>query len=309
MAHYDAMDWMEFAFFSANVQHVFPNLDLFRQLDLYHKANCFVEKQSTIDFTRGLASGVEPALRDALQSPTLIVTFHYGYYRMLPVSLLQLGYKLCVLVSRDTLDMQRSYYEKSLKAEWLQHLQFLVAEDPKLFFKIRRYMDIGYAVLCYADGGAGVKNHPDPHNLKMQEVQLGTAMLQSRAGFADIAYLLQRDMLLLLAPTALEEPWCLKIAERYCPKTYASRKNFVSQVLQGIYTQLDMKLKARPEAWESWHYLHRCMPPKSSFSTWPVEQRFIPFCYQEKTFILDRAHYNSYPLKVQQFEQIIASPC
>lgn len=300
----DTHEWTEFAFFSANFQHVMQICGLQSQLQYFDRTVKFAQLQTTIDLSQRLATACGPALHHALQSPAFIVTFHFGFYRLIPVSLLKMGYRLALLVSRDVFDNQQAFYAKVLRPEWFDKLVFVRAEDPQLFFKIRQLRKKGYQILCYADGGAGAKpiDQAGPGTTK---VVLGEAHLRARSGFADMAYLLGAPLCLLMPPIEEEAIWDLAATEVYMPERCPSRRQFVKGVMDSLYAHLGQALIGAPHAWECWLYLHRTMPPKSFIEAWPIADRFMPFMQEQQGFVLDKGLYKIYPLEENKFKKTL----
>lgn len=301
----DAPEWTEFAFFSANFQHVMQIHGLPSQLQHFEQTVRFAQRQSTIDLSQGLASVCSTMLKDTLEAPAFIITFHFGFYRLIPVSLLKMGYRVALLVSREVFDSQQAFYAKALPPEWFDKLVFVLAEDGQLFFKIRQLRKKGYQILCYADGGAGAKPRNQADAEKATQVVLGEAYLQARSGFADMAYLLDAPLCLLMPPAEREAAWILDALEVYMPAGYASRKLYVKKVMGSLYAHLSRALLQTPYAWECWFYLHRTMLPKSFMETWPIADRFMPFTQGQQGFVLDKGLYEIYPLEENKFKKTL----
>ncbi|MGH2624166.1 MAG: hypothetical protein ACRDE7_10910, partial [Sphingobacterium sp.] len=201
-------EWNEFVYYSSNVRHVLQQQDINEVMDSYQELSNYVVKQSSLD----LRTGVNPEEVDrpfckSLQGMThLFVTFHYGSYRTIPLRLLAQGISVAVLLSSDIFEEYKSYYQSIIGSsakdigcmmhpESKGRMYLLKAEDPQLIFKIKKMKAFGIHLFVYADGGRGVK--PVTQDTKLQTVNFLNSKIQVRAGFLDIAYLLEMPVTLV----------------------------------------------------------------------------------------------------------------
>lgn len=305
MEAYTPEQWAEFAFFSANVQHILGEHDLQAQLGLYHRFLDYTEWQAGMSLCTGTAGACATALAQWIDQGAVLVTFHYGQYRLIPLSLLAMGYRVCILVSRDVYTDQVEYYRWHLPSEWFANLVFVIAEDSRLFFQISRYRRDGYILICYADGASGVKKAAQPSSGGIVEVGLGQATIGARSGFAAMAYLWRSPVAIVLGPVAsMGLDWTLDSIRVYHPLHHRSRAHFVQQVLSGIYEELSLALAEYPECWECWGYLHQLMPVRTSGTLWDTEIRYMPLENEKGTFLLDKACYSMYPVDKIKFMRL-----
>lgn len=304
MHSYTAEEWMSFAFFSANVQHVLGQNDLPSQLALYRSYLDYSAVQARLDLSAGWAGACSPTVRQCLEQGAMVVSFHFGQYRLIPLSLLALGYRVCLLVSREVFTAQVAHYRAAVCADWFERLVFLVAEDPRLFFKVRQYRQAGYTVLCYADGGAGAVI-PGRRPAATSKVNLGHTAIAARSGFAAMAFLLGSPICILLGPVAPPDSgWILEELAVYRPQAYRLRADYVQQAVSGIYRQLFLALIRYPECWECWADLHSLMPVQPQHTDWPPQDRYILFEKQDEGFLLDKVSYAIYPVDKIKFDRL-----
>ena len=106
----------EFAYFSANLQHI-CGLPLGEtHLRHYHRLKQYFTEQAALDLRSGLTAGkTNQRLKYAIDhGPSLFVSFHYGSYRTLPLKILAQGRSICVLLSQEVYDVYADYYRKIL---------------------------------------------------------------------------------------------------------------------------------------------------------------------------------------------------
>ncbi|RKO72535.1 hypothetical protein D7322_07010 [Sphingobacterium puteale] len=291
---YSEVTWRNFVFFSANVQHLLDVRALATQQKLYHHVCSFAALQAQADMDtflfRDKTFWLAPPDR-----PAFILTFHFGHYRAVPIFLVRRGYRLCIPVSKDVRAQQEAYYSAHLGASFREQVLFLEAEDPHLFFKLRRHMDQGYHVLCYLDGGTGASVTADAN--KLTEIPFLNGSIRVRQGIVDMAWLLQKGIHTLIVEMPDEQNGLTICTLDYCDtKWYGDRKFFVNYYIKSIYQDFEDALLQHPEGWEAWLYLHKTMAPGSHESRWTTEQRMVLFKNQGQQLLLDKYTYLSYVL-------------
>lgn len=294
-----------FAFFAANLEHLLDISSLDRQLHLFAEAQHFSDRQSTC-IPGGIADtdyGHRYYLPD---DPCMIVTFHYGYYSLLPARLAVQGIPICVLAAADVLQEQQPYYTRLFAGMTDVQLAFVAAEDCRVFYTLRHYLDQGYYILCYADGGKGSQPiQRARHTAVMDFLQ---ARIRVRTGFAHMAYLLRCPIWAVWdARVSSTESTCYQ--KQYVPAIAKSRSEFVDYVVTDIFRAFARQVQKWPAVWESLFYLHhylvmdRC--PKDS----PLSARVIPFRQNSRCFVLDKAAYQCYPVAEEKFDRLLSAFC
>ena len=291
----------EFAYFSANLQHICGIPFGETHLRHYHQLKQYFTEQAALDLRCGLTAGTtNQRLKHAIdQGPSLFVSFHYGSYRTLPLKILAQGRSICVLLSQDVYDIYADYYRKLLDiprvhGESRACLHLLKAEDPTLFFKLREMVANGISIFVYADGAKGTLSLPSERGL--QRVKLLNATMPVRTGYLDFSYLLGIAAYVLIDlasdPAHAKEGesalFCYKLPPR------KNRKNFVADSSVEIYGAFGKILDKRPFFWEALLYLHRTSVPVSEPFDQEAEDRIIPFLWKQGRYILDRYTYRSF---------------
>ncbi|MDM1295292.1 hypothetical protein HX021_13470 [Sphingobacterium sp. N143] len=307
MLAYTEKDWREFVFFSANMQHLLGICNLDIQQNLHRAVINFSNRQAEVNVF-GLQFDGKPSWLPPPEKPGFILTFHFGYYRAVPAFLLQLGYKLCIPVAEEIIDQQMQYYKDQLGDSWQQQVIFLKAEDPYLFFKLRRQMDRGYHVFCYLDGGLSAAK--DAARYKLKEIQFLNGRIAVQHGILDMAHLLGKNLTILIAEIPLENnPVTIRTLD-HCPVNwFPNRQYFTDYFIRVIYEDFEEVLLGHPEAWEAWLYLHKTMSPSSDESRWGIDQRIILFKNADQHLLLDKFTYLSYALPLHVTNKFLDKIC
>ncbi|MDF2849879.1 MULTISPECIES: hypothetical protein [Sphingobacterium] len=295
MQAYTEKDWRDFVFFSANVQHLLGIHQLDTQQNLHRAAINFSRRQAETDTTKfQFQDETNWILPERAQ---FILSFHFGYYRAVPAFLVHRGYKLCIPVAKDVILQQSQHYATLLGDRWQKQVVFLDAEDPYLFFKLRQQMDLGFHIFCYLDGGVSAAK--DLQAQKLSEIPVLNGSIKIKHGILHMAFLLQKNITVLIAKIAAEnEPIVICALSHWYKNWFPSARQFADYFSRIIYQDFEEVLLEYPEAWEAWLYLHKTMSPSSDVATWSENNRIISFSMQDKQLLLDKFTYLSYPLSV-----------
>lgn len=298
-------DSAAFAFFSANVQHVLGISAFEQQVDLFHKANSFADQQAR-DVRPLLLAELPFNAEWQMLTPGIIATFHFGHYRLLPLLLALSHIPICIMVSQTVKEKQQAYYQTILGKERCANVDFIVAEDPRLFFQIKSYLEKGYHILCYVDGGKGLgKTELQTHAMSMDFLH---CTLWIRTGFAHIAY---------LTAVPIYAAWEYMDSNSngefkptiYRPLANDSRTKFVRQCVNELYADFARSLRSRPFAWENLFYLQDSIRLSADKIYLTNTDRYVPFRQEDHYFILDKLRYLFYPVNRRQFNRICNFIC
>lgn len=295
--------WREFAYFSANIQHILAIPFGEPHLKGYLELREYIAKQAILDLRNGLSEGTTNEIfKEAINNgASMFISFHYASYRTLPLKILAEGKSVCVLLSEDVYEVYSDYYKALLATGdsrgTFPKLHLQRAEDPKIFFKLRQMVANGVHIFVYGDGTKGALTSPAPQG--HQQIKLLNALVSVRSGYLDFAYLLGTPAYLLLDRTKNPAQATQSDSDLFCYKlqTQRNRREFVKKMLTEIYVCFGHVLKDDPYCWESFLYLHRHTIPKSPSFDWQRQNRIVPFTWQQKRHVLDRYTYRVFEIE------------
>ncbi|MFD2742417.1 MULTISPECIES: hypothetical protein [Sphingobacterium] len=268
-------DSLEFALFSANIQHILNVPSSSEIIGIYERSKTFQKKQANWNPNNPLDK-LSAQLFNTLQKTTFIATFHFGYYRSLVLKLVNDGYKVCIPVARKILDSQMSYYANVLGVIRARNIVLLDAEDSGLFFKIAKYSKLGYHTLCYLDGGSGVKTKRIRSRGSLVQVSLANGYIISKLAFLKFAYICNLSVILCIHSGRLVDIDCDNLSVKYYPVLEDESSDAYSRrIIHQLYSDFESFLIKNPEMWECWFYLHQSNLPKSKSSNWKIEDRLL----------------------------------
>ncbi len=285
---------LEFALFTANIQHLLG-------CDVMEDASSIYENSKSYQLLQGdkrlydLDKGLPEAICAKLESTTFIATFHFGIYRTLPLQIVLAGHKICIPISKHVLESQRKFYEYVVGKDRAKNIVLLEAEDPFLFYKIRKCVASNYHTLCYIDGGSEVDFHPQIEKSSVQ-INLCKGLIFSKIAFVKFAAICKRPLMLVFDSGDKTGYGEVKyVSESYVFDSNKIAKDYAKCVIENMYARLVPCLIKRPYMWECWFYLHRFMSPKSSIKPWNHKNRFSVFVLDNKRYLFDKYTYVSYP--------------
>jgi len=290
----------EFSFFTYTANQLLLLSDEEDIRAYYKEIIAYSILQSQMDLTNNLNYLFTDRLRRMLYDKPIIVSFHFGLYRLLPLSILNNGFKLCIMVSKDILKSQISYYSSVLSQNLFDNLAFIDAENSSLFFQMRKYLKKGYLLLIYADGGSGVQNISISKSHSTSVIEFQKGQLRTRTGCIDLAFILQKPICLIFSPAYTEDTnYSFDYHDLYYQDdSSVNRLCFRKKVINSLYAHLESILIKDPFAFEGWLSLHSSIIPQHTDQyLLNPKSRFRSYNNEQGQFIFDKFAYRVYMVK------------
>lgn len=250
-----------FTFFSANLLHFMPNVDVkdhegaFKELciqqHLSWKDQYDPHLQERTSIT-GLEEGVLERLR---RKPGIICTYHLGSYRLLNRILAGTGVSFSLVVNGAVLKKEGKSFQKGfnqIKNSTVGGLDIIDAEKPTALFSMIKALKKGQNLLVYVDGntGAGTTENNVP-------VSLMAGHLSVRKGVAVLSHLLKCPLYPIACTRASLGEIKFTLHQPIVPLSNGvSRDVFVQNTMQKLYSCLEEGLRIYPFQWECWLYIN-----------------------------------------------------
>lgn len=201
----------------------------------------------------------------------LIVSFHVGPYRFIPLELAHAGYTVDTVVDQDGTNRESGlldHFRKWIKgvaldgsgryAYWraglLERLGVINAEKADCAIRIAQALRSGHLVMIYLDGNTGAGAKRAEH---LQEVVFFGTSILVRAGVGEISKVTG-------APVVLALTWRRPFRRHLCrfyppilPGTDEGRSQYSRRVLSELISRFEARLAPSPGQWEEWHHVHR----------------------------------------------------
>lgn len=289
---------------SASFQHILGIFDFREQFQLFSNYHQYSYRRRAAPLQKWANQDREEikVLNLLRPAPRMWVSFHLGVYQWIPLRLMIAGISVCLIVSRSVLQEYRTIYAKLVERIPLEgKLCFQEAEDPKIFFALRRFVKMGFHIFVFADGAFGSINHP---NKNLAEVKLLEGSIRVRSGYINIASLFNLPITKIIEHSLDPHEWQpLKLYE-IPNETIQDHKDFHDQCLGNLYRSFEKDLVKFPHLWETWRYLHRYYHPRSELLNWNSDYRIIPLQAKNEYMLLDKFTYRSHQIDKTQYESL-----
>lgn len=294
-------DFKDMMLYIANIRRYDPSLSLKDALHFYRKSEASALDQRKIDLQQTYRNSVTPMATwgNLAIRPAVILSFHYGQYRTLPVRIMAAGFPICMLIADALFDKHREEYDFLMDSQEAGHVVFLRAEDPQVYFKLKKYRDKGYWIWAFLDGAKGMVGSEDLKVSKFKTIRLGQASLRIRKGIADMAYLLQMPVCMILDG--------IKDRLYFQPTLYRDRCSFSNDVLEQCYRQLAIAVEQDPVKWECWYYLHEDLLEKREIEGKAIYPRYLPVVNDKQPALLDTYSYQLLRINKEQMDDFLKS--
>lgn len=292
-------EWNDAMLFIANIRRYDSSLTVPKAVALYLSNKTIAECHANLDLVSlyNLPFAPDGEWEKVLEVPSLILGFHFGEFRKLPVQLMAAGIPICMLIARSVYDQHVRVFSFLMNNKRKGHITFVEAEDPNLFYKLKQFRNRGYWIRAYLDGAKGVHASASLKDNKVTDVSFGSTRLKIRTGITDIAYLLKIPVFTMMEGDNL--PLISRTTD------FVSRKMFSENTIRQSMGLLASRIKSQPANWECWCYLHEDLLNKSSIDDKGTEPRYLLIEKQSLNFLLDSWYDRLIPISESQKQQYL----
>jgi lauroyl/myristoyl acyltransferase len=256
----------QFNMVSAGLVNYLPEIGIEKHEDIYktillHKKLSILEQSSytALDYmtTENLSTETLNLLKNR---PTIICTFHSGSYRILNLFLIKNKIPYSLVMGNDIVKQEgelfHSLYNNFPENNSTEGFGMINAEAPNVGLQMLRELKRGRSLLLYIDGntGAGTATTKNDNRCVVNFLQ---QQLFARKG---IAYLAHTAGVPIITVASYRKSWeniRLKFFDPIFPDGTKEKNLFAEETTQQIYNLAAPLIKAYPEQWEGWLYIHK----------------------------------------------------
>lgn len=222
----------------------------------------------------------------------ILLTFHYGPYRLLPKLLVQMGYQVTLLVSGAVLERELNYYQSELEdAGMLQNqLECIDANEANSLRHILRAIQHKRLVLIFMDADEGVGKEKEGIGGQKLAVPFGSHFFYWRTNIFKLACRFQIPVLCSFMSrknTALQ--WEMAPFLRIMDMGQSTVEEGMMYAFSNLQMAFQQMMNQGWIYWENWAFIHQ-----SNGST-AIDKRGItakgswlaPFEYNRKKYLFD----------------------
>lgn len=300
-----SFQWRSFAFFSANLQWLMPQVPFADHPALFSKANTYRRLATDDELGWERINALQGAndIRACMKEPGIVATFHTGPYRMLTMWLMQQRLPLTLVVSADVArkqgDHNREWHARIAGTAQGDLFETLRAEDPAVLLKMGRALRNGRFVLMYIDGNTG--SGGERHGKRNFCLDFLGQSLRVKTGVAELSFLYKVPIypVLPLFDDAMEPQF--RYVKTICPQYAKSRKAYVGQTMSLLYDWLETFLRRHPMQWEGWFYVHHDLQLEAGLDRASFFYHYLPFELNGKFFLLNKSSVTALPIEQKMF--------
>lgn len=297
-----------FAFFSANLNRMLPQIPLRQHADFFQQ--CLSYKALATDDDRNIsilhADILNKGAQLALDKPGIIATFHTGPYRLLPLYLMKQKIPFTLLVSRDVAQQQGAancLLQQRLAGKGKEMLfDTLIVEEPLVLLKLKRAIEAGRFVLAYIDGNMGAARS----GRSKRDVLLSFLgdKLWVKTGVADMAFRLACPFYISVANFDEQGKAWITLYQVLGYAAHKSRAAFIVNTMQKLYNQLEATIREYPMQWEGWLYIHADLERVIDTEQTAYVRHYMPFEIDGNYFLLHKHSYAAFRIPKEIFDKI-----
>lgn len=256
----------QFNMVSAGLVNYLPDIDIEQHEDIYktillHKKLSILEQSTytALDYvtTENLSNETFNLLKS---KPTIICTFHTGSYRILNLFLTRNKIPYSLVMGNDIVQQEgelfHSLYNNLPGSNADEGFKIINAEAANVGLQMLRELKRGRTLLLYIDGntGAGAATTKNDNRCVVNFLH---QQIFARKG---IAYLAHTARVPIVTVASYRNSWeniRLKFFDPIFPDTAKEKNLFAEETTQYIYDLVAPLIKAYPQQWEGWLYIHK----------------------------------------------------
>ncbi len=244
--------------------------------------------------------------------PTIICTFHTGSYRLLNLFLMKNKIPYSLVVGKNVVEQEGDAFMKiynSLPGNTGEtNFSIIDAENATVGLQMLRAIKSGRSLVLYMDGNTGA-GATTTKNYNRCPIDFLGQQIFARKGIAFLAHAANIPIVTVASYRASWEDIRLKFFDPIFPDLNKERGLFAEETTQTIYNLIAPIIKAYPEQWEAWLYIHKVAHIKH-FETAGVDKkiatitekialnslRFGIFKLNGSSFLMRKSNYSFYEI-------------
>ena len=256
----------QFNMVSAGLVNYLPDIDIEQHEDIYktillHKKLSILEQSTytALDYvtTENLTNETFSLLKN---KPAIICTFHMGSYRILNLFLTKNKIPYSLVIGNDIVKQEgelfHSLYNDLPGSNADEGFKIINAEAANVGLQMLRELKRGRTLLLYIDGntGAGAATTKNDNRCVVDFLH---QQIFARKGIAYLAHTAQVPIVTVASYRNSWENIRLKFFDPIFPDTAKEKNLFAEETTQYIYDLVAPLIKAHPQQWEGWLYIHK----------------------------------------------------
>lgn len=232
----------------------------------------------------------------------IVISFHYGPYRLIPRYLLAAGYKISVLASPSIIQKEQKEAAHLLQFNNLEAdcLRYIDASRSTVLKNVVSDLNEKRLVLVYLDADEGVNRLAAKGSRSLLNVPVAASRLYFHASIAQLAFRFHIPLAFLLMEKSENNGlWNLALSKRLSCKRAEQLDGYMKRFKGKLNRAINRILMKEWTAWENWPLIHFYRPDleekkvvSQDALTW-----VMPIYLQERAFFFDVKNRQFFELK------------
>ncbi|WP_286803494.1 MULTISPECIES: hypothetical protein [Sphingobacterium] len=232
----------------------------------------------------------------------IVISFHYGPYRLIPRYLLAAGYKISVLASPSIIQKEQKEAAHLLQFNNLEAdcLRYIDASRSTVLKNVVSDLNEKRLVLVYLDADEGVNRLAAKGSRSLLNVPVAASRLYFHASIAQLAFRFHIPLAFLLMEKSENNGlWNLALSKRLRCKRAEQLDGYMKRFKGKLNRAINRILMKEWTAWENWPLIHFYRPDleekkvvSQDALTW-----VMPIYLQERAFFFDVKNRQFFELK------------
>lgn len=317
----------QFNMVSASLFNFIPELNfsshenIYQNILLHKKLSIFEQHSFTIfDFveTENLDENIFDTLKNG---PSIVCTFHTGSYRIINLFLTKHKIPFTLVMGKEIIEQEGETFLKLFggldAGNDKQSFRIINAESSTAGIQMLRELKQNRTLVLYIDGnsGSGAKTS---QNENCCTIPFLANQIFARKGISFLAHLANVPILTVASYRPTLKEIKLRFFDPIVPDQNLDRDQFAINSTQRIYDYVAPIIRAYPEQWEGWLYLHKVASVKVqptainlNENAQITNEKFIfnsvhfgIFKVQNIPFLLRKSDYSLYEITTDLFDRL-----
>lgn len=286
----------------ANVQQFFPDKE---PTTLWNDYKSWLDSRTYFQdlyqrYPLKVLKEIAPLPLDMHPDGGILMTFHYGPYRLLPKIWVSLGYKLTLLAAAHILDREAEHYSRQLQEAGLPDdmLQCIDANSPCSLRKILSAVKEKRLVLVFLDANEGQQKEAGDQD-KLQ-VPYAAHYIAWRTNLLKFAVRFKIPIYSsYLQPCQAQMPWAIGPVEQILSADECDAADGMMRAFSRLQITFQHMMKKGWVYWENWAFIHQYMRQEcdetqgiAASGSW-----LLPLSYQQEKYLFDIRNRQFFQIK------------
>jgi len=251
---------------SAGLVNYLPKIDTDQHEDIYknillHKKLSILEQSSLEALNYVTTEDLSTSTLDLLKTkPAVICTFHTGSYRILNLFLIRHNIPYSLVMGTSIVQQEgalfHNLYNNLPGIQSTESFKIFDAEASTVGLQMLRELKRGRSLLLYIDGNTGAGTTATKKDNRCV-INFLHQQLFARKGIAYLAHTARVPVVTVASYRPSWEDIRLKFYDPILPDSNIDKSAFAESTTQHIYNLVAPLIKAYPEQWEGWLYIHK----------------------------------------------------